>query len=261
MTAFADYAGKQVIVTGFGSGIGKATARLLARLGARVIGMDRNPAALDGVSFVPIDLGDPRSIDGAMDAIDGPVDALFNCAGLAPTQPPLDVLRVNFLGTRELTDRVVGRMARGGAIVSTSSNSGLGWAKRLPELLQLLDERSFEDGLRWIEPRVATIGNPYAYGKEALVVWTMQQSAILIARGVRINCTSPGAVQTPMLEEIEARVPAAAIDAVAKPIGRRSTADEQAWPLVMINSDAASYINGANVPVDGGFAAAAALAG
>ena len=259
MTPFADYPGKQVIVTGAGSGIGQATARVLAGLGARVIGMDRNPLVPDGVSFVPVDLGDPRSIDGAVGGIDGQIDALFNCAGLAPTQPPLDVLRVNLLGTRHLTDRVAERMGRGGAIVSTSSNSGLGWARRLPELLELLDQRSFKEGLRWIEPRIGAIGNAYAFGKEALVVWTFQQSAILIARGIRINCTSPGAVQTPMLDEIEARVPAAVIDAVASQIGRRSTAEEQAWPLVMLNSDSASYINGADVPVDGGFAAAAHL--
>jgi len=261
MAAFADYADKQVIVTGASSGIGLATARVLAGLGARVVGIDRNPVALDGVTFVPVDLGDPLSIDGAVGNIEGPVDALFNCAGLAPTQPPLDVLRVNFLGTRHLTDRVAERMGRGGAIVSTSSNSGLGWTGRLPELLQLLDQRTFDQGLRWIEPRIGTIGNAYAYGKEALVVWTMLQSAILIARGIRINCTSPGAVQTAMLDEIEARVPATVIDAVAKPIGRRSTAEEQAWPLVMLNSDSAGYINGADLPVDGGFAAAGRLAG
>ena len=255
MTPFADYAGKQVIVTGAGSGIGHATARVLAGLGARVIGMDRNPAAPAGVAFVQVDLGDPGSINTALDGIDGQVDALFNCAGLAPTHPPLDVLRVNFLGTRHLTDRVAVRMGRGGAIVSTSSNSGLGWAKRLPELLELLDQRTFDDGLCWLAPRIASIGNAYAYGKEALVVWTMQQSAILVARGIRINCTSPGAVQTPMLDEIEAQVSATVIDAVAKQIGRRSTAKEQAWPLVMLNSDSASYINGADIPVDGGFAA------
>lgn len=259
MTAFSDYAGKQVIVTGASSGIGEATARVLTRLGARVIGMDRNPAVPDGVSFVSVDLGDPGSIDAAVNGIEGQVDALFNCAGLAPTQPPLNVLRVNFLGTRHLTDRVVEWMGRGGAIVSTSSNSGLGWAARLPELLELLDQRTFDDGLRWLDPRIGAIGNAYAYGKEALVVWTMQQSAILIARGIRINCTSPGAVQTPMLDEIEARVPATVIDAVARQIGRRSTAEEQAWPLVMLNSDSASYINGVDLPVDGGFAATAIL--
>ncbi len=261
MKVFADYADKQVIVTGASSGIGEATARVLARLGARVIGMDRNPAVPEGVSFVPIDLGDPGLIDATVNGIEGQIDALFNCAGLAPTQPPLDVLMVNFLGTRHLTDRVAERMGRGGAIVSTSSNSGVGWAARLPELLELLDQRTFEQGLRWIEPRVGTIGNAYAYGKEALVVWTMQQSAILIARGIRINCTSPGAVQTPMLDEIEERVSATVIDAVAEQIGRRSTAEEQAWPLVMLNSDSAGYINGADLPVDGGFAAAARLAG
>ena len=60
-------------------------------------------------------------------------------------------------------------------------------------------------------------------------------------------------MQTPMLEEIEKLASAAVIDVVAQPIGRRFVPDEQAWPLLFLNSDASSYINGAVLPVDGGF--------
>ena len=66
---------------------------------------------------------------------------------------------------------------------------------------------------------------------------------------------SPGAVETPMLREIEKLVASEAIEAVTRPIGRRSSAVEQAWPLIFLNSAAASYINGADLAVDGGFSA------
>ena len=97
------------------------------------------------------------------------------------------------------------------------------------------------------------------FGKEALTVWTLRESARLIGRGIRVNCTSPGVVETPMLAEIATKVPPAAIDAVTVPSGRRSPPEEQAWPLLYLNSDAASYINGVDLPVDGGFAATVAL--
>jgi NAD(P)-dependent dehydrogenase (short-subunit alcohol dehydrogenase family) len=258
-TGMFSYANKYVVVTGCASGIGRATAALLREYGAEVHGFDRRPSDLNLASCTVVDLAAPVSIDAAILRLGGKVDALFNCAGLAPTRAPLDVIKVNFLGTRYFTECVLERMGEGGAIVSTSSNGGMGWQKHLPELLELLGQTDFAGGQRWLEQRLPEISNAYSYAKEALIVWTMQQSALLIQRGIRINCTSPGAVQTPMLEEIETKVPRAAVDAVAHPIGRRSSPEEQAAVLVMLNSDAASYINGVDLAVDGGFAAAQKL--
>lgn len=260
---FADplgYAGRRVVVTGCASGIGRAAAALLVGWGAEVHGLDRAEAGGDGLAaFTRVDLGDPDAIEAAAEALPNRVDALFNCAGLAPTRAADAILRVNFLGTRYLTGRVLPRMGEGSAITSVSSNGGLGWRARRAELLSLVDTDGFEAGLAWLEPRLAGIDNAYAFAKEALTVWTLRSSARLIARGVRINCVSPGAVSTPMLEEIGARVPADRIDAVAQPIGRRSSPEEQAWPLLMLGSPLAAYVNGVDLPVDGGFAAALAL--
>jgi NAD(P)-dependent dehydrogenase (short-subunit alcohol dehydrogenase family) len=93
----------------------------------------------------------------------------------------------------------------------------------------------------------------YAFSKQTLAVWTMATGARLIKQGVRINCTWPSPTQTPMMLEFEKQAPAAAIDIFAEPIGRRSTPEEQAWPLIFLNSDAARFINGHVLPVDGGF--------
>ena len=117
-----DYAGKRVVVSGCTSGIGRATAQMLLELGAEVHGLDIRPSDLGLASFTPLDLRDPASIASAISAIDGRIDSLFNCAGIAPGPVPLDVMKVNFAGTRHLTDLVLDRMAAGGAIVNVASN-------------------------------------------------------------------------------------------------------------------------------------------
>lgn len=83
----------------------------------------------------------------------------------------------------------------------------------------------------------------------------MLQAPQLIKRGIRINCTLPGPTQTPMMTHFEAATDDKVLQAFIQPINRRSTPAEQAAPLVFLNSDAASYMNGLAVPVDGGFMA------
>ena len=251
-----EYKNKRVVVTGCHSGIGHATARLLLASGAEVHGLDIKPVDLALASFCHLDLRDPHSIEHAADAIGGPVDALFNCAGVGPGLPPRDVMKVNFIGTRYLTDLLVPAMGVGSAVASVASNGGAGWPHHLPLLKQLTATSSFEAAALWFEENADAVPAAYSFSKEALIVWTMQASSRLIAQGIRVNCTSPGAVQTPMLEEIEKLASAAVIDVVAQPIGRRSLPDEQAWPLLFLNGEAASYINGAVLPVDGGFVSA-----
>jgi NAD(P)-dependent dehydrogenase (short-subunit alcohol dehydrogenase family) len=221
--------------------------------------MDRQESDVAAHRHLPVDLGDPASIEAAVASVHGPVQALFNCAGLAPTQPTLAVIKVNFLGQRQLTEGLLPTMPRGAAIVSVSSNGGLDWRARRELLDAFLETTDFAQGLAWAEGHVAEIASGYRFAKEALTLWTLRESARLIGRGVRINCSSPGAVSTPMLDELERTIPAAAIDATAHPIGRRSSPEEQALALLFLASDAASYINGVDLPVDGGFAATLAL--
>jgi NAD(P)-dependent dehydrogenase (short-subunit alcohol dehydrogenase family) len=235
--------------------MGEATARLLLELGAEVHGLDFKDSALDLASFRRADLRDPASIEAAVDGIGGRVDALFNCAGLPQTAAPLDVMTVNFIGTRHLTNLVVPRLSKGGAIVSVSSNGGLGWRGRVPVLMDLLKTPSFEAAVEWCVANKDTVREGYALSKEAVILWTMMASFQLIDRGIRINCTTPGPTQTPMMAEFEAATPRTVLDAAMRPINRRSTPGEQAGPLVFLNSDWASYLNGVSLPVDGGFMA------
>lgn len=256
MAGILDYKGKRVVVTGCFSGMGEATARLLVELGAEVHGLDYKESRLPLASFTGADLRDPASIDAAgariAEQAHGRVDALFNCAGLAQTSPPLDVMRVNYAGTRRLTERVLPLLGPGGAIVTVASVAGMGWSRRLPELMALVGLERYEDIVKWCEANAATVREGYSLSKEALVVWTMKTAAQLIRRGIRMNCTLPGPTQTPMMKEFESATQASVLEAAAQPINRRARPEEQAGPLVFLNSEAASYINGVALPVDGG---------
>jgi NAD(P)-dependent dehydrogenase (short-subunit alcohol dehydrogenase family) len=238
----------------------RATAQLLIEAGATIHGLDWRECDLPLAKFTQVDLRDHASIDRAVAEIDGPVDALFNCAGMAPMHPWLDVMKANFIGMRHLTQAVLEIMPPGSAIVCIGSNGGAAWRQNIPQLRQFVTTQSFDAAVRWCEQHDAPQANAYGFSKEAIAVWTMHESATTIARGVRLNCTSPGTVQTPMLDEIEQVVASDKIDVVSQPIGRRSEPEEQAWVLLMLNSARASYVNGVDLPVDGGFIASRTVA-
>jgi NAD(P)-dependent dehydrogenase (short-subunit alcohol dehydrogenase family) len=252
MTDFLDYKNKRVLVSGCFSGMGEATARLLLQLGAEVHGLDFKRSTLNLASFTQLDLRDPASIDAAAAAIGGKVDALFNCAGLPQTSPPLDVMKVNYAGARRLTEKVVPLMNKGSAIVNVASVAGMGWSRRVPVLMGLLKIDTYEGAVAWCEANMDTVREGYSFSKEAIVVWTMMTSTSLIKRGIRMNCTLPGPTQTPMMAHFEAASSPQVLEAATQPINRRSTPEEQAAPLVFLNHPVASYLNGVVLPVDGG---------
>ena len=95
MTDLVNYRNKRVVVSGCFSGMGEATARLLLKLGAEVHGLDYKDSSLPLASFTRVDLRDSASIEAAVKKIGGRVDALFNCAGLPQTFPPVEVMKVD----------------------------------------------------------------------------------------------------------------------------------------------------------------------
>jgi NAD(P)-dependent dehydrogenase (short-subunit alcohol dehydrogenase family) len=253
MSDFASYKNRRVIITGCFSGMGEATSKVLLQQGAEVHGLDYKDCALTLASFTKVDLRDPASIEAAVKKIGGKVDSLFNCAGLPQTFPPLEVMKVNFVGARHLTEQVIPLMSPGSSIVSISSTGGLGWSRRIPVIMELLQTQGYGAALKWCEANAETVREGYAFSKEAVIVWTMSAACSLIKQGIRMNCTLPGPTQTPMMKEFEAATAQSVLDAVLQPIGRRATPEEQAGALVFLNSNAATYINGVAFPVDGGF--------
>lgn len=247
------YKGKRVIVSGCFSGMGEATAKLLLDLGAEVHGLDFKPCALPLASFNTVDLRDPASIEAGVAAIGGKIDALFNCAGLPQSFPPMDVMKVNFIGTRHLTEQVVPMMGPGGAIASIASTGGLGWSRRIPTNMEFVTTKGWDAAVAWCEANMETVREGYSFSKENVIVWTQFMGAHLIKQGIRINCTLPSPTQTPMMAAFHAASGKEVVDAAAEPMGRYSTPEEQAGGLVLINSALASIVNGVVFPVDGGF--------
>lgn len=255
MSELLGYKGKRVIVSGCFSGMGEATAKMLLDLGAEVHGLDFKPCALPLASFNMMDLRDPASIESAIAAIGGKIDALFNCAGLpgGGAFPALDTFKVNFAGSRHVTDYVLPLMSEGSSIVSIASTGGLGWSRRIPVHMELMETKGFDEAIAWAEAHMDQVAEGYAFSKEAVIVWTQYMCAQLIKRGIRINCSLPSPTQTPMMETFQATSGKEVIDAAAEPLGRYSTAVEQANGVILLNSALAGIITGVVLPVDGGF--------
>jgi NAD(P)-dependent dehydrogenase (short-subunit alcohol dehydrogenase family) len=255
MSDVLGYRGKRVIVSGCFSGMGEATARMLLDLGAEVHGFDYKACTLPLASFSTLDLRDPASIEAGVAALGGKVDALFNCAGLpgGGAFPPMDTMKVNFIGTRHLTEQVVKLMGPGSAIVSIASTGGLGWSRRIPTHMELLMTQGFQGAVDWCEAHLDQVAEGYSFSKEAIIVWTQFMGAQLIKQGIRINCSLPSPTETPMMAAFHATAGKAVVDAAAEPLGRYTTAAEQAGGIVLLNSALASVITGVVLPVDGGF--------
>ena len=249
------YDGRRAVVTGCCSGIGAEVARQLTELGAEVVGLDLRRPALQLKEFHELDLSDPASIDRAVAAIDGPVDALFNIAGVSSgIGDPLRVVTINFLGTRHFTEALIPSMPPGSAIANVSSLAASAYRENAAVTAGLLDTATMAEGIEWCErnPEPVADGGGYRLSKEAIILYGMANVATLGAKGIRINCTAPGVTDTPILDQLRTAYGQEFLDSFQTPLGRVAGPDEQASVLVFLNSAAASYITGQVIWVDGG---------
>jgi len=249
-------AGRRVLVTGAASGMGEATARLLATRGAEVWALDVRAPSVEVARSLQTDLRDEAAIDATVASIDEPVDAVFSCAGLAPTAPALDVMTVNFVGARHLIEGLVPRLRTPGAIACIASVAGFRWPQHADALAELMTVPAFEDARRWCTDHPEVVADGYSFSKMATVFYVMWRAVQLAPLGIRMNAVSPGPVETPMMPEFEAALGKGWMDAFPKPLGRASRPEEQAEALAFANSTAASYLTGVNLVVDGGITAA-----
>ena len=251
------YAGKRALVVGCYSGMGAATVKIVQSLGGEVHGVDYKEPDATLASFTACDLRDEAQIDAMLDAVGGDWNAVFYCAGLPQTHPPLDVMKVNFVAMRKVVDALVERIPAGGAAAIISSNAGLQFMNHMAEIFELIDTPDFDAANAWCAERPELIAEGYTFSKEAIILYTMKRALEVVGQGVRINCISPGPTATPMMPDFEAAAGKAVVDAFVGPMERRAQPEEMGWPLAFLNSDAASFITGLNLLVDAGFVAGA----
>lgn len=254
-----EFKNKTIIVTGVASGIGAETARLLASRGARIIGFDRNQPAVPVGQYIAYDQSDQNSIDASIDAFDGVADVLCNIAGVPPTVGAEKVLQVNFLGMRAFTERGVDKLRDGGLVINVSSMAGFFWQQNLALVNALMELKSIGDAGAFCADKniVATGMDPnssYPLGKQAATAWTLRNFARWAPRSIRMNVVSPGPVDTPILKDFVATIGDVPKEGYLATL-RHALPVDIAQVIALLCSDDAAWINGVNLPADGGLSA------
>ena len=248
-----DLSGKTIVFTGSASGIGAGTAQHLKELGAQVIGADINTSTSVDDSF-HLDLSVKSSIDEFIEKLPNQIDGLANVAGLPPTAPPEQVIKVNLVGPMYLTHQLISRLKDGSAIVNVSSIAASRWHESVDQIKDACD-LDFDTAGDFVEKyQISELpGRAYFLTKEALLVWTLRQRKAWLDRNIRMNCVSPGAVSTPLFDGFAEVFGDRAKEDIG--IVERHGAPEDIAPVIaFLLSEASHWLRGTNIHADGGVA-------
>ncbi len=244
--------GKNAVVVGGASGMGLAAATLVGELGGTVTVADVKEPLSDVGRYAPLDLRDKNAIEDFVDGLDAPVHVILSCAGVADGTPGLP--QINFIGQRHLIEAALDRdlLPQGGAIGMIASIGGVAWHKHLDVIGECLDNTDFDAACAWMDAHPEHAH--YAFSKQAMIAYVARRAPALARRQLRINCVAPGPTMTPLMQASEGWLDfEAAFRAAMDRAG--SEPEEQAYPLVFLVSDAASFISGHCLVADLGFTA------
>ena len=238
-------AGKTILITAAGQGIGRASALACAAEGARVIATDRDPALLDGLGTEAraLDVTDARAIAALAEGVPA-LDGLFNCAGVVHNGALAEVsdadwdlaFALNVSGMMRLTRALLPGLLQRAEATGTAS---------------VLNMASMASSVKGFPNRCA-----YGASKAAVIGLTKSIAADYVKAGLRCNALCPGTVDTPSLR---GRIASAADpvqaekDFIARqPMGRLATVDDIVPMVVYLLSDESRFVTGQAVLVDGG---------
>lgn len=247
----SEFVGKRFVVTGAASGIGHAVATKLSAAGAEVVSLDRNVPRAAVAQHLEVDLASPVSIDTALGQLEGSFDGLLNVAGIPGTAPADQVFAVNALAVRHLSEAFLGLLNPGGGVVVVSSTAGFGWPQRLEAIRDLLATDTFDEGVQWFKEKPQE-GNAYNWSKEVATVYVYAMGLVFADAGFRINAVLPGPVETPILKDFSESMGAETIDGLKELLGRHAEPEDIADVVLFLASDAARWVNGEALTVDGG---------
>ncbi len=242
-------AGKRILITAAGQGIGRATALACAADGAHVIATDVNPDLLHGfegnagIETRVFDVTSSEAIDKLAAEV-GALDGLFNCAGVVHNGTVLDITDKDWDFAFDLNVKAMMRTIRAllpGMLAHAGANG----------TISIVNMASMASSIKGFANRTA-----YGASKAAVIGLTKAIAADFVKQGVRCNALCPGTVDTPSLR---GRIAASADpvqaekDFIARqPMGRLATVQDIAPMVVYLLSDESRFISGQALSVDGG---------
>jgi NAD(P)-dependent dehydrogenase (short-subunit alcohol dehydrogenase family) len=244
---------RRIVVVGAGSGIGAAVATHFHDRGNHVLAVDVRENQTPASEYLHCDLRDAAAINALLGQIGSGWDMLAHVAGIPGTAPAADVLTVNYLGMRLMTEGMLPLLRLGGSVVAVASTAALGWDQRLDTLSELLELTTAEAVEKW---QAAQDPNypVYSTSKQAVILYSKRLAGPAWTKfGVRINTVSPGPVETPILADFEQTMGKDILDACRATVGRHARVDDIVPPIAFLGSPEARWITGQDIHVDAGF--------
>lgn len=245
-----------VVITGAGRGMGRACVDALRDLG-EIVAVDVAEPQIDGVRGVACDVTDPDAVARLADLVGqaGPLRALVHAAGISPTMGDARrVIDVDLVGTQRLLDAFEPQAGPQTAGVCLSSSAAYLMAPFFTPELEAMVVNPLADGFLDAAVELVSNDSSFAYGLAKVgVIRVVAKAAVRWAlRGARLNSLAPGMIDTPMGQLEFANQPLMADMLTQTPLGRFGRAEEIAAVAAFMVSDAASFMTGIDILVDGG---------
>ncbi len=245
------------VITGASSGMGRRCVESLRGTADRLVAVDLRAPQIEGTVGIACDISDRAAVGDLVERVRelGSFHGLAHAAGVSPTMTDARrVLEVDLVGTALLLDAFEPLVTPGSAAVCFSSSSAyqIAMAGIDAELQSLMSEPREPGFLDAAADRLPDSGLAYAWAKRGVIAVAARAAVEWGRRGGRVNSLAPGLIDTPMGRQEAEQQPIMKVMLDKTPLERLGQADEVAAVVAFLLSDAASFISGIDVLVDGG---------